>query len=485
LTADFGYQPQGVIGDTVWIDSDNDGVRDSNEQGIPDITVNLCADASCATVLATTTTDENGEYSFGGLTNGQTYYVQVDTADADFPSGLSQTYDPDATPDNTGSVTIDTGVNNGINLDMDFGYRFVGTNSITGTIWHDTDSGGQTGGAGDIDTDETIRFEDVPVYLWHCGAGTCADGDETLVGSTTTDASGNYAFNNLADGTYRVTANANALSLRGTTPTTTTDYDGTPGTDPTAVLNSGSPTAVRDFGFLSAVDLGDLPTAYNVTTLVNNGARHLLSSNLYLGAGTPDTDADGAESALADGDGTDDSDGIVQRAGAANPANGGWTNGTVASGNGGSVDIIIGGGWSGVPQIFIDFDGEDTTYSLSEVTLYDASGNPIVMPLAAGTHRVYFDIPAGTIDSGSATNPTFLRVRLSTDGGLGATGLALNGEVEDYRLVFGPTAVTLQRVNVNNAAEPALLLSLAALIGLSLVTVLGVLKRKYARMNNG
>jgi protocatechuate 3,4-dioxygenase beta subunit len=480
LTADFGYQPQGVIGETVWIDSDNDGLRDGSEQGIPDITVNLCSDAACLTVLETTTTDENGEYSFGGLTNGLTYYVQVDTGDADFPTGLSQTYDPDVTPDNTGSYTVNTGVNNGVYLDMDFGYRFAGTNSITGTAWHDTDSGGQIGGAGDMDAGETIRYKDVPVYLWNCGTGSCADGDETLVGSTFTDASGNYAFNGLADGTYRVIANPSALSLRGTTPTTTTDYDSSPASDPAATLSGGS-TATRDFGFLSHVDLGDLPTAYAVTALSNNGARHNLSSNLYLGASQPDADADGVESAAADGDGVDDNDGVTRQPAASNPAHGGWTNGTVAgTGDGGSLEITIGGSWSGVPQVFIDFDGNDTAYSLSELILRDSSGNPLTMPLAPGVHRVYFDIPAGTFDGVTPTKPIFLRVRLSTDGGLGVTGLAANGEVEDYRHFFGPTAVSLQSVSAKNDTAVKPILMIFTTIILSFVTMKSIRRRKDA-----
>lgn len=480
LTADFGYQPQGVIGDTVWIDANNDGVRDADEQGISDVTMYLCDVTPCnaatppANILDTAVTDENGEYSFGGLTNS-TYYIGVETGD--LPAGLSQTYDPDATMDNAGSVVMDTAVNNGIHLDIDFGYRFAGSNTITGTAWYDADSGGQTGGAGDIDAGETIRYKNVPVYLWYCGTGSCNDGDETLVGVTYTDASGNYTFGNLADGTYRVVANTGAVSLSGTTPTTTTDYDGDPGTAPAAAV-SGSATTRRDFGFLSRVDLGDLPAAYNVTNLANNGARHLVSSNLYLGNGTPDSDADGAASADASGDGSDDNDGIIRRTGAANATHGGWTNGTVASGNGGSVDIIIGGGWSGVPQIFIDFDGDDTTYTLSEVTLYDATGNPIAMPLAPGTHRVYFDIPAGTFDSVTANNPIFLRTRLSTSGGLGATGLAANGEVEDYQMTFGPTAVTIQSFT-GNIGQPGLVMTIAvALLLLSLGTILIHQRRK-------
>ncbi|MCP4426337.1 MAG: hypothetical protein GY803_17740 [Chloroflexi bacterium] len=137
----------------------------------------------------------------------------------------------------------------------------------------------------------------------------------------------------------------------------------------------------------------------------------------------------------------------------------------------GSLEITIGGGWSGVPQVFIDFDGDDTAYSLSEIVLRDSSGNPLTMPLAPGVHRVYFDVPAGTFDGVTPTNPIFLRVRLSTDGGLGVIGLAANGEIEDYRHLFGPTAVRIQSLTAENAILTTTFIHIASLLMLSLLTL--------------
>ncbi|MFF5623766.1 SdrD B-like domain-containing protein [Microbacterium sp. NPDC012755] len=55
------------IGNLVWFDSDNDGEQDASsaEPAIPGATVRLLS-ADGTTVLATTTTDANGEYYFGG-----------------------------------------------------------------------------------------------------------------------------------------------------------------------------------------------------------------------------------------------------------------------------------------------------------------------------------------------------------------------------------------------------------------------------------
>jgi hypothetical protein len=71
----------------------------------------------------------------------------VFTADPDIPTGLSQTYDPDeanpcVTFKNEGTRTITVG---SIHLDVDYGYRVAGTNTINGTVSHEENSGGHTG----------------------------------------------------------------------------------------------------------------------------------------------------------------------------------------------------------------------------------------------------------------------------------------------------------------------------------------------------
>jgi len=55
-----------AIGDTVWLDSDQDGIQDADEAGFPDVTVNLYVCGS-TTPLHTMTTDENGFYKFDNL----------------------------------------------------------------------------------------------------------------------------------------------------------------------------------------------------------------------------------------------------------------------------------------------------------------------------------------------------------------------------------------------------------------------------------
>lgn len=472
MSRDFGYQPPGVLGDMVWIDTDDDGVRDLEEQGLAGVTVYLCTTPTCDennTTVITTTTDENGAYSFGNLSNDD-YYIAVEPDD--LPNGLTQTF---------GAAEQTRTVISNIDLTVDFGYRFAGDNTINGTVWNDAFADKQIAGDGS----EDIRYPSVPVYLWNCGTGTCDDGDEILVSSTLTDGSGNYSFTNLAGGvttpvTYRVVANSSALSLRGTTTTTPVSVNPS-GTDtPSVTFNSDTPsTATLNFGYQSNLDLGDLPAAYNNTLLADNGARHPISGNLFLGSSQPDPEADGQESIAATGDGTDEA-GVTREMGIAGPSHLGWTNGTVASGNGGRLDITVGGVWSGVPQVFIDYDGDDTNYFLTEVALRDAVGNPLVMPLApnATAYAVYFDIPAGTFDGSTTPNPIFVRVRLSTTGGLGATGLADNGEVEDYQWDFGPNAVKLADFSVKDSSSTNWVVLLVAAALLLVIVSLFFIQRK-------
>ena len=58
----------GAIGDRAWVDMNGNGIQNGAEPGLKDVTVNLY-DAAGA-LLATTTTDANGKYGFGGLGPG-------------------------------------------------------------------------------------------------------------------------------------------------------------------------------------------------------------------------------------------------------------------------------------------------------------------------------------------------------------------------------------------------------------------------------
>jgi hypothetical protein len=319
LTADFGYRPLGVIGDTLWIDGDGDNVRDTGEAGIPFVTVNLCSALPCTggNILQTTTTDSDGYYSFGGLGNA-TYHVAVDTTDPDFLAlgSITPTYDPDGTPNSiantilmAGGVITSIGGNACTNCDLnvDFGYRYTGTNLIRGTIWHDDDSGGQTGGTGDIDGGETLRYGGVTVYLWYC-TGACDSGsNEVLVGTTTTlshnvidgyiDVSGNGTIGPEDDGLLQgINVIDGQLDLNGSGTITTADdgtYVGITVIDGRLDMDNNASITTADDGSLAGryqfpnLADGTYAVSYNPSS---TGLTGLTTTTTYLYDNSPGTD---------------------------------------------------------------------------------------------------------------------------------------------------------------------------------------------------
>ncbi len=87
MTVDFGFVPSYSIGNRVWFDTDNDGVRDAGvEVGTPGVIVELYSVDALGnpTLVGTTTTDANGYYRFDGLPAGD--YVVV-LPDDNFDTG--------------------------------------------------------------------------------------------------------------------------------------------------------------------------------------------------------------------------------------------------------------------------------------------------------------------------------------------------------------------------------------------------------------
>ena len=165
----------------VYYDANESSSFDNGEDPFKDITVELLgADGS---VVATTTTDADGNYSFTGLDAG-TYTVKVTKA-GDIAE-LTQTEDPDGTKDNaSGAITLNA--DNPVRENVNFGY--IKKHAISGTVYLDQNRD-KTKNTGDID------LSGVTVNL--------LDKDGNVVGTTTTDKDGNYSFTGLNDGTYTV-----------------------------------------------------------------------------------------------------------------------------------------------------------------------------------------------------------------------------------------------------------------------------------------
>jgi hypothetical protein len=234
-TVDFGYAPpghdegEGLIGDTIFLDQDSDNIADPGE-GIEGVTVYLFSSES-NTYLATATTDENGNYLFGGLDPDATYIVRVDeTTLPNGGAGLTNTYDPDATaPLSESTVTLTPG--DPINLDQDFGYSADTPGSVEGTIWNDTNADGT------LDPGEPDRYDDVTVEL--------LDSDGNIVATTTTEPDGTYSFPNIPPGDYTVDVTDENNVLDGTWHSVGTDSE----PDPAPVTVVAAESTNADFGY--------------------------------------------------------------------------------------------------------------------------------------------------------------------------------------------------------------------------------------------
>ena len=153
-------------------------------------------------------------------------------------------------------------------------------------------------------------------------------------------------------------------------------------------------------------DFGDAPAGYP-TEEADDGARHIVGSGLTLGS-IVDADSDGVTTPDAegdDGDGTDDEDGVT------------FT--VLIPGEDATITATVTGD-GGVLQGWVDFNGDGDWDDPGEQILTDEA-------VVDGVNVFMISVPADAV-----VGDTGVRFRLSTESGLEPTGLAPNGEVEDY-----------------------------------------------------
>lgn len=178
---DFGYVPNNTIKGTVYRDDNRDKTINGDEPGLERVSVQLLDENG--KVLQTLDTDADGNYAFQHLPDGK-YTVKVVRSSS--IKDYDQTEDPDATVDDTSAVYT-MGPENSLQEKVNFGY--VPDYSIAGRVYRDSDKSGSY-------TDGEETFSGVTVDL--------LDKDGNVVATTTTDKDGNYSFEKLPAGTYRV-----------------------------------------------------------------------------------------------------------------------------------------------------------------------------------------------------------------------------------------------------------------------------------------
>jgi len=476
---------------------------DANNDGAPD-----------GAAVDTDVTDAGGYYLFDGLEPGR-YLVVVDAANftagntlEGFTSSTGSTGDTSVDSNDNGlDVAIAEGItsntillalnteitgeadlsgdtsdgpnfrgnnsetNANSDLTIDFGFN-AQTMSLGNRVWLDDGAGGGTPNDGLLNGGE-VGIDGVTVELY---VDTNGDGtpDGVAVGTTVTTGGGYYLFDNLPPGDYIVSvveSNFNTggvlyglVSSTGDTDDDTDSNDNgvdnnnpgnggvnsdtvtlTPTTEPvgetdTGTAGSGNATDENsnitvDFGFVTRYDRGDAPDSYG-TTIGTNGPAHQIVSNLYLGNQVDDDD-DGAPTVGADGDdtadGNDDEDGIdipVLVAGTTIAIES-----TVFNNTGSPANVVL----------WIDFNGNGT-FDPGEASTVVVPSSPVsqVVPIT-----VNVPIDADTTTGGD----TYARIRVTTDAidGTTPTGIASNGEVEDYVVTINPPGLVITKTDGQNA----------------------------------
>jgi hypothetical protein len=201
--------------------------------------------------------------------------------------------------------------------------------------------------------------------------------------------------------------------------------------------NNAQGTVVFDIT-VKEIDFGDAPdldgfTPQYATLRDHNGARHIIVPDrivngqtikgVYLGQRITN-DPDGRQSAAADGDEGDD--GVV------------FNNRLIP---GSTASLTVTASVNGFLNAWIDWNGDGDWN--------DAGENVFVnRPLVAGQNDLTINVPVTALTS------TIARFRFNTTGGLTPTGLANDGEVEDYEVKIPPVvAYTVKLVNPSNGQE--------------------------------
>jgi hypothetical protein len=178
------------LGDRVWIDDNKNGIQDSGEQGLANVTVRLYGQNG--STITSTTTNTSGMYIFDELVPGN-YSLEFI-----LPSGYAFTSQNQGTDDAKDS-DVDTNTGKTVqtaltafeeDLTWDAGVYSAPTKAALGDrVWEDQNVNGIQ------DTNEN-GVSGVTVNLLNSGG--------TVIGTTTTQSNGYYGFSNLDPGTYMV-----------------------------------------------------------------------------------------------------------------------------------------------------------------------------------------------------------------------------------------------------------------------------------------
>lgn len=214
----------------VFVDANNDGVPQAGDAGIPNVELRLTgtdAAGNPVNILAVPTGTAGG-YEFRNVPpSGAGGYTITETQPANYAPGKANANNHPGTPQGGGNVITGVSVA-GTNPPLTQGEYYFGEllpGGIAGRVYYDRDGNGVQGAPA---TEPGLAG--VVIAL----TGTDVNGQPVSL-TTTTDASGDYSFPNLAPGSYTVTETRPAGYLPGITRAGNVSGAGsTPGAVPTA-----------------------------------------------------------------------------------------------------------------------------------------------------------------------------------------------------------------------------------------------------------
>ena len=244
---DAGIYQKGGIGDKVWYDLNGDGIQQGNESGAKGVKVTLLNEKGA--VIATDTTDAYGEYAFTDLAPGK-YSVKFSAPDGygftKQDQGSNDSVDSDADASGlTAQFTISSGQ---VDKTRDAGIVKLG--SIGNRVWEDANYNG-------IQDSSEKGVDGVTVKLYDAATG-------ALKGSTVTHDGGQYLFDDLQAGNYKVevTNGSGWYFTKSGQGNDTTDSDitavsGSSGKTGSIALGVGQNIVTEDAGIYRKASLGD------------------------------------------------------------------------------------------------------------------------------------------------------------------------------------------------------------------------------------
>ncbi|WP_413175367.1 SdrD B-like domain-containing protein [Anabaena azotica] len=242
-TVDSGFYKTASLGDFVFNDANNNGIQDTGEAGIDGVEVQLINPTNDS-VIATTTTTNNGSYQFSGLIPGDYQVKFIAKAGYTFTKadqGANDAKDSDATPSTglTQTVTLTSGEFNGT---LDAG--LVALASLGNFVFEDKNANG-------IQDEGEAGIANATVKLLNASG--------TVIKTTTTDADGLYSFTNLQSGDYKVQfvqpTGFNGVSPANVGGDDSVDSDGL--VSDIVNLSPGENDTTVDSGFYKTASLGD------------------------------------------------------------------------------------------------------------------------------------------------------------------------------------------------------------------------------------